>query len=159
MKNKILLVCFIIFDIIILISIFWLINSNINKEKVLIEDVYFSDNHYVATILTTKGKIYYIDDSLKYYDDLNANSNLLLNNKTKINQQVSKQDFTNLKLKLKANNYHKKCIINQLVDGKTALLYYDYKHNKKILLSNKKICKNQDIIEIIQKYGMWLSDV
>lgn len=159
MKKRILLICFIIFDIIILINIFLLINSCINKEKVLIEDVYFSDNHYVATILTTKGKIYYIDDVLKYYDDLNSNSTLLLNNTTKINQSISKQDFTNLKLELKSNNYNKKCIYNQLEDNKRVLLYYDYKLNKKILLSNKIICENWDIIEIIQKYGMWLSDV
>ena len=73
---------------------------------------------------------------------------------------MNHQDFNKLKTLLKEikNNHNSICEYTNSKNNDRILIYYDY-GNKKIILDDNSNCKNKKIIDIVQKYGMWLSDV
>lgn len=155
--NKRIIFVLIIVDVILLV----LLISVFSREKVLIEDRWIKDNHYVGTILTSKGNIYYIDTKLKEYNNLNDNSSYLLSHYKRKEVKMNHQDFNKIKNLLKEikNNHNSICKYTNSKNNDRVLIYYDYDNNKKIILDNNSNCKNKKIIDIVQKYGMWLSDV
>ena len=156
MKKYIGLFIFIVIDIILLI----LLISSFSKENVLIEDRWIKNNHYVGTILTSKGNIYYIDSKLKEYKNLNDNSSYLLSHYKRKETKMTNQDFNKIKTLLKEikNSHNSICEYTNSKNNDRILIYYDYDINKKIILADNSNCENKKIINIIQKYGMWLSD-
>ena len=155
MKKYIGLFILIIIDIILLV----LLISIFSREKVLIEDRWVKDDHYVGTVLTSKGNIYYIDTKLKEYNNLNDNSSYLLSHYKRKEGKMNSQDFNKLKTLLKEikNNHNSICEYTNSKNNNRVLIYYDYSNNKKIILADNNNCKNQKVIDIVQKYEMWLS--
>ena len=90
--KKIILFCLPIILIIIVI----LIMPVINKERIIIEDRWIKNNHYVGMVLTSKGNIYYIDNKFENYSSLN-NSEYLLNHYKRKEAKINHHDLNNIK--------------------------------------------------------------
>jgi hypothetical protein len=140
-----------------------------NKEKIVIEDSFVYQNHYVGMVLTTSRNIYTIE--YKYSRNNTSTSNLeeqssyLLKQVIRKDKTMTKEDWKKLnQFLLQLKQYDNNCTSGSSNNTSTVLSYYDYQNDNIITLNNGDNCNKsneavQNIIDIIQKYSMWTSDI